>query len=333
MAILRENETVLTDERAHPQNIANPPLLACDSGTRCRDLAKRQAPRFAPAPSPSHAVDLPAPPTEWAMLVHTSRGAVLITTGDGIGSCPSTKRCGFRRASSTTSMGGPARRRARSTCGRERAASPATPRGERVAAPARAPPPRVLQPGTRSPEARAASSIAVLLDELAVLPVARRSISPCRAIRRALRAARHVRRSPALRHSLADVARHAGAARALERLFREETGMSFGTWRQRTRFLRAATPRRGREATTTALAVGYEHERVRRGVSAGDWRHAREVLRSHRRLAINGEWKGRLQTAMQTAKGAKRRLQRDRKRRLQTATANGDCKRRLQRRL
>ncbi len=99
----------------------------------------------------------------------------------------------------------------------------------------------------------------VLLDELALLPVAPIDL-PMPRDARALRGARFVREIPDGAHTLATVAKHAGASgRTLERLFRAETGLSFGAWRQRARLLRAlqlladdAT------VTSTALAVGYE---------------------------------------------------------------------------
>jgi AraC-like DNA-binding protein len=99
----------------------------------------------------------------------------------------------------------------------------------------------------------------LLLDELAVLPVAPIDL-PMPRDTRALRGARFVREMPDGAHTLARVAKHAGASsRTLERLFRAETGLSFGAWRQRARLLHAlqlladdAT------VTSTALAVGYE---------------------------------------------------------------------------
>ena len=57
---------------------------------------------------------------------------------------------------------------------------------------------------------------------------------------RALRAAEMLRTPVAMLPTLTAVAREAGAsARTLERLFRRETGLSFGSWRQRARALRA----------------------------------------------------------------------------------------------
>jgi AraC-like DNA-binding protein len=99
----------------------------------------------------------------------------------------------------------------------------------------------------------------LLLDELQAVPLAPIDL-PMPRDPRALRAARAIREKPDLPHSLADVARHAGAStRTLERLFREETGLTFGTWRQRSRLLRALQLlAEGENVTTTALAVGYE---------------------------------------------------------------------------
>jgi AraC-like DNA-binding protein len=99
----------------------------------------------------------------------------------------------------------------------------------------------------------------LLLDELAVLPVAPIDL-PMPRDPRALCAARFIRETPESPHSLASVAKHAGAStRTLERLFRGETGLSFGTWRQRARLLRALQLLADdTTVTSTALAVGYE---------------------------------------------------------------------------
>ena len=59
---------------------------------------------------------------------------------------------------------------------------------------------------------------------------------------------------------LHEVARGAGAStRTIERLFRDETGLSFGAWRQRARLARALQLLAD-DATVTqaAIAVGYE---------------------------------------------------------------------------
>jgi AraC-like DNA-binding protein len=98
-----------------------------------------------------------------------------------------------------------------------------------------------------------------LLDQLTVLP--RTPIDlPMPRDARGLRAVRWMRAAPDGRHTLAEVARQAGAStRTLERLFRAETGLSFGVWRQRARLLRAVQLLAD-EATVTAaaIAVGYE---------------------------------------------------------------------------
>jgi AraC-like DNA-binding protein len=99
----------------------------------------------------------------------------------------------------------------------------------------------------------------ILLDELSVLPVAPIDL-PMPRDARALRAARSVRGTPEARHTLMDASRQSGAStRTLERLFRAETGLSFGAWRQRARLLRALQLLAEDEnVTQTAIAVGYE---------------------------------------------------------------------------
>lgn len=59
--------------------------------------------------------------------------------------------------------------------------------------------------------------------------------------------------------AVADVVRHSGASkRTLERLFRKETHMTLGRWRQRERFVRALRLlAEGHAITQVALEVGY----------------------------------------------------------------------------
>jgi AraC-like DNA-binding protein len=65
---------------------------------------------------------------------------------------------------------------------------------------------------------------------------------------------------PADGRSLADWARTAGASeRTLARLFRRETGMTFGAWRQRLRLLSAVSRlAEGQSVTSVAYDLGYE---------------------------------------------------------------------------
>jgi AraC-like DNA-binding protein len=67
-------------------------------------------------------------------------------------------------------------------------------------------------------------------------------------------------RDPADGRSLADWARSAGASeRTLARLFRRQTGMTFGAWRQRLRLLLAiARLAEGAPVTAVAYELGYE---------------------------------------------------------------------------
>jgi AraC-like DNA-binding protein len=99
----------------------------------------------------------------------------------------------------------------------------------------------------------------VLLDEITVLPLVPLDLPMPRDARGA-RAAALIRAEPAARNTLADVARaSAASARTLERLFRSETGLPFGLWRQRARLLRALQwLAEGGTVTGAANAVGYE---------------------------------------------------------------------------
>ena len=99
----------------------------------------------------------------------------------------------------------------------------------------------------------------VLLDELTLLPLVPLDL-PMPRDPRGVRAAEWIRAEPAARHTLAEVARAAAAsARTLERLFRGETGLPFGVWRQRARLLRALQLLAGGDPVAdVANAVGYE---------------------------------------------------------------------------
>jgi AraC-like DNA-binding protein len=99
----------------------------------------------------------------------------------------------------------------------------------------------------------------VLLDELTVLPLVPLDL-PMPRDPRGVRAAGLIRAEPAAPHTLAEVARaSAASARTLERLFRSETGLPFGIWRQRARLLHALQLLAGGGAVAeVANAVGYE---------------------------------------------------------------------------
>jgi AraC-like DNA-binding protein len=101
--------------------------------------------------------------------------------------------------------------------------------------------------------------LAVLLDEIIVLPLAPLDL-PMPRDPRGVRAAEWIRAEPAARHTLAEVARAAAASpRTLERLFRSETSLPFGVWRQRARLLRALQRlAEGEPVAAAANAVGYE---------------------------------------------------------------------------
>lgn len=101
--------------------------------------------------------------------------------------------------------------------------------------------------------------IDVILDQIAVLPLAPLDL-PAPRDKRGARAAQLVRDHSGRRIRLADVTREAGASpRTLERLFKAETGLSFGAWCQRARMLHALQLLAGGgSVTATSLSVGYE---------------------------------------------------------------------------
>ncbi len=102
--------------------------------------------------------------------------------------------------------------------------------------------------------------IDLLFDELTILPLVPLDL-PLPRDARGARAAAVIRADPAARHTLAEVARTAAASsRTLERLFRRETGLPFGVWRQRARLLRALQllAEGGTTVSVLAGAVGYD---------------------------------------------------------------------------
>jgi len=100
--------------------------------------------------------------------------------------------------------------------------------------------------------------LSVLLDEMSVAPVAP-LLLPLPLDGRALAVAQHVLACPGGGETLDRLSRHYGASRrTLERLFRHETGMSFGLWRQKVRLLHSVRLlSEGRSVTDAALETGY----------------------------------------------------------------------------
>ena len=108
-----------------------------------------------------------------------------------------------------------------------------------------------------SPESRI---MAVILDQIRVQPVAALAL-PMPAEARVLRVVQALRADPADSRDLGAWAKEVGAIkRTLTRLFSAQTGMSFRSWREQLRVLRAlellAT---GESVTNVALEVGYEN--------------------------------------------------------------------------
>lgn len=101
--------------------------------------------------------------------------------------------------------------------------------------------------------------IGVIVDQLAAIPSVPLRI-PAPRDPRAQRAAEWLRAHPGEGTSLERIARRVGASkRTLERLFQNETGLSFGAWRQQLRLLQALPLlAAGEPVTNVALSVGYE---------------------------------------------------------------------------
>jgi AraC-like DNA-binding protein len=117
----------------------------------------------------------------------------------------------------------------------------------------------VKAPQPYEPESPESRLMAVILDEIRVLPVAPLAL-PMPRDQRLRRVTDTLRADPADGRGLETWAREAGAsARTLARLFHAETGMSFGAWRQQMRLLRALEKLAAGEAVTTvALDLGYD---------------------------------------------------------------------------
>ena len=100
--------------------------------------------------------------------------------------------------------------------------------------------------------------MSVLMDELAAAPI-EPLLLPLPSDARALAAATCVLAEPAHDATTDSLARGAGlSARTLERLFRAETGMSFGLWRQKARLLESVRVLAERGSVTdAALDSGY----------------------------------------------------------------------------
>lgn len=118
---------------------------------------------------------------------------------------------------------------------------------------------RVVAEGTLDHRrVREARLIDVLIDELTVAHTGSIDL-PMPRDARAVRAAEMIRANPADARDAAHVAKAAGASvRTLERLFKDETQLSFGAWRMRARLLQSLVHMaNGESVTRTALAVGY----------------------------------------------------------------------------
>ncbi len=101
--------------------------------------------------------------------------------------------------------------------------------------------------------------ISVMLDQIEALPAAPLQL-PMPRDARAARIAELLTANPAERRPLEQLVRQAGASpRTIERIFRSETNMAFGKWRQRLRLLHALRLLAADEpVTNVALETGYD---------------------------------------------------------------------------
>ena len=98
----------------------------------------------------------------------------------------------------------------------------------------------------------------LLLDEMDTTPMTPLML-PLPEDGKALAVARHVLTSPSGAETIAALSRQYGVgSRTLERRFRDETGISFGLWRQKARMLDSIRQlAEGKSVTETALDAGY----------------------------------------------------------------------------
>jgi AraC-like DNA-binding protein/mannose-6-phosphate isomerase-like protein (cupin superfamily) len=97
----------------------------------------------------------------------------------------------------------------------------------------------VTLPTRHAPDSRHARVMALLLECIEIKPIPALTL-PMPQDPRALRLAQQVRAQPSIDRGVVRKAEHTGASlRTLERLFREQTGMPFGHWRQQALLIRA----------------------------------------------------------------------------------------------
>jgi len=98
----------------------------------------------------------------------------------------------------------------------------------------------------------------LLLDEMNTVPESQLSL-PLPVDERAMNVARHILACPSAAETIDSWSRrYAVSRRTLERLFREETGLSIGLWRQKARMLNSIRIlAEGKSVTTVALDTGY----------------------------------------------------------------------------
>jgi len=232
----------------------------------------RQPPRSAAAPPPELVVRSLAvgygPGTvlerhshAWAQLVYASEGVMRVETGDGVWVVPSHRAVWIPAGvGHAIAMSGQVAMRTLYLAPPLTGALPTRCCVVEVSPLLRE---LVLHAVARAPLRRGDPGderlVAFLLDQLAVLPVMPLEL-PMPRDPRALRVATRLRVDPGATADLDHLARRAGASRrTLERLFRRETGIPLGRWRQQARLLHALPLlARGDPVTTVALEVGYE---------------------------------------------------------------------------
>jgi AraC-like DNA-binding protein/quercetin dioxygenase-like cupin family protein len=117
----------------------------------------------------------------------------------------------------------------------------------------------VRLPGTYRPNSRAGRLNSLLLDELRALPILPLHL-PLPEDARLRRVCDAILANPALDLTLEELAHSASTSpRTLARLFRSDTGMSFGQWRQQARLLAALRLlASGEKVTSVAMDLGYD---------------------------------------------------------------------------
>jgi AraC-like DNA-binding protein len=209
----------------------------------------------------SHGLSIPPHSHDWHQLIYASEGAMWVRTEQGDWVAPPHRAvwapAGVRHG---IEMSGPVFVQTLYLAPRLAASAPPQCCAVNVSPLLRELVRHVVNLGTLDERIPAqARLLGVLLDQLSLLPAVPLQL-PWPTDERATRAADWLREHPADAGDIERTARRvACGARTLERLFRKETGITFGKWRQQLRLLQAMQSlAAGRSVAATAAGAGYD---------------------------------------------------------------------------